>query len=259
MLYLPESESLPQQITTLTALPVVLTIVFYTLYWLVASSGKLKRMVYSCREALTANIIHVVLKRTAGFLILGVIPLVMSALVNDSFMLADAGIRFNPETAGFTVISTILLSLPVIVIVYFSARKPSIYSIYPEIRTSRWTGGLLFAESISWALYLLGYEALFRGVLLFGLAQSTGQVAAITISVILYSLAHLPKGKTETLAAIPFGIILCILTLHSGSIWIAFLVHLVNALTTTVTAIKFNPVMNFAYQEKPPQSSDPGN
>jgi membrane protease YdiL (CAAX protease family) len=73
------------------------------------------------------------------------------------------------------------------------------------------------------------------------LAESPGPVTAIVINVILYSAAHLPKGRSETLAAIPFGAVLCILTLHSGTIWITFFAHLVNALTMTFTVVKFNP------------------
>ncbi|MEZ5021390.1 MAG: CPBP family intramembrane glutamic endopeptidase [Bacteroidales bacterium] len=64
---------------------------------------------------------------------------------------------------------------------------------------------------------------LFRGVLLFGLAKPLGPVVATAVNVILYSAAHIPKGKGETLGAIPFGMVLCILTLVSGTIWIALL------------------------------------
>lgn len=245
MTYLPEPGSLLQMKAITAVLPVMLTVIFYSLYWFAASSVWLKDRLYHRYDQLTANVIHVVLKRSAGFFLLGVMPVLLSGLLIDNYTLADAGIRFNRETTGFTLLSIAVLSLLIIPIVYFSAQKPAIYSIYPEIRASRWTGGLLFAETATWALYLLGYEALFRGVLLSGLAQSLGPVAATVINVILYSGAHLPKGKTETLAAIPFGIILCILTLHSGTIWIAFVVHLVNALTTTFTAIRFNPGMSY--------------
>ncbi len=245
MLYVPDT-FIPGQLKTITVfLAIAMTIVFYSIYWFVASSEKLKHAVYRRYESLRANVIHVVVKRAAGFFLLGVLPVILSVLLIDNYTLADAGIWLNRATTGFTVLSIIVLSLLVIPIVFFSARKPAIYSIYPEIRTSRWSGGLLIAETATWALYLLGYEALFRGVLLLGLAQSLGPVAATVINVILYSGAHLPKGKTETLAAIPFGIILCILTLHSGTIWIAFVVHLVNALTTTFTAIRFNPGMSY--------------
>jgi len=225
------------------SLPVVLTIVFYSLYWFVASSVKLKERINSIYESIASNVIYVILKRSVGFLILGVVPVTLSVILNDNYTLADVGLVAYPDKTGFNITSVILLSLILIPIVFLTARKPAVYSLYPEIRASQWTGGLLFAELITWAVYLLGYEALFRGVLLFGLARTLGPVTATVINVILYSAAHLPKGKTETLASIPFGVALCILTLHSGTIWIAYSVHLVNALTITLTAIRFNPEM----------------
>ncbi len=241
----PEPASTPLQLSLSTFLPVIMTIVFYSLYWLVKSSGKIKGMIYRRYEPISANIIHVIIKRSAGFFLLGIIPVALTLLLNKGYTLAEAGLVYNPETAGFSVISVILMSLLIIPVISFSARKPLVYDTYPEIRVTKWTGRFLFAELFTWALYLLGYEALFRGVLLFGLAKTLGPSAATIISVILYSAAHLPKNRSETLAAIPFGLVLCLLTLYSGSIWIAFIAHLLNAVATTLAAIKFNPAMNF--------------
>lgn len=228
-----------------TGLFILLTVIFYTLYWLIASSKGIKEILYARLDPHRANVLHVVFSRVAGFVLLGLLPVAVCILFLGDYTLADAGIRFKPETTRFTVTSIILLSLVIIPVVSFTARRAKIYSAYPEIRASRWTGQLLFIETVTWALYLLGYEALFRGVLLFGLARLLDPAAAITINVILYSAAHIPKGRTETLAAVPYGIVLCILTLHSGTIWIAFFTHLVNAMVTSLSAIKFNPEMRY--------------
>lgn len=245
MPYLPESGSSIVMNSLSAIVPVMLTVVFYSIYWLVQSSGKAKEIIYSRYEPNTANVVHVVFKRCAGFLLLGIVPVALTFLFTEGYTLADAGLGYRPEMWGFTLMGVILMSVLIIPVVSFGARKPSVYEIYPEIRVTGWTGRFMFAELFTWALYLLGYETLFRGVLLFGLAQSIGPVAATIISVILYSAAHLPKNRAETLAAIPFGVVLCLLTLYSGSIWIAFIVHLINAATTTITAIKYNPAMNF--------------
>lgn len=222
-------------------LPILLTVVFYSLYWITVSSGRLKSWFSRNYEAERANVLYVLSKRTIGFILLGVIPIVALIMLTRDFSLADAGVGFNPERRGFTVISIILLSLIIVPVITRSARKPEIMAVYPEIRPPRWTNRMMLAETGSWAVYLLGYEVLFRGVLLFPLAGSLGPLPAIIINTILYSAAHIPKGKTETLAAIPFGIVLCFATLHSGTIWIAFIAHLVNAITMTFTAVKFNP------------------
>jgi len=234
-------DSIWQNDSLIILLPVFLTVVFYALYRVMVSLKWLKTWFIRNFESENANIMFVLLKRTIGFILLGVAPLALFLMLNHDFSLAGAGVGCNPETRGFTVISIILLSLIIIPVVFRGARKPEIMAVYPEIRAARWTSRMMFAETGSWAFYLLGYETLFRGVLLFPLAESLGPVTAIVINVILYSAAHLPKGRSETLAAIPFGAVLCILTLHSGTIWIAFFAHLVNALTMTFTAVKFNP------------------
>lgn len=228
------------------ALPVLLTILSYSVYWFIAISGELKKRIFAVFDSESAGIAHIMIKRIAGFFLLGAIPLAICFLVLDDYSLEDAGLWFNPEKTRFTVISIIMLSLLIIPVISHNARKPEILALYPEIRASRWTGGLVAVELITWAIYLFGYEVLFRGVLLFGLAEPLGPVIATAANVILYSAAHIPKGKEETLGAIPFGIALCILTLISGTIWIAFLAHLVNAVTLTVTAIKHNPDMSYA-------------
>lgn len=118
MLFLPESASLLHNEIISAILPVVLTILFFTMYWLVASSRRLKAKLYGAYEPLRANSLHVVLKRSAGFVLLGVLPVAVMVLLNDNFTLAGAGVRFNPETTRFTVISIILLSLLVIPIAF---------------------------------------------------------------------------------------------------------------------------------------------
>jgi membrane protease YdiL (CAAX protease family) len=102
---------------------------------------------------------------------------------------------------------------------------------------------MLFINAVGWFLYLFGYEFLFRGVLLIPLIEPLGMWPAIAINIVLYSATHIPKGLDETIGAIPLGFVLCLLTISSGTIWIAFIVHVVIAWTNTFTALKFHPDM----------------
>jgi membrane protease YdiL (CAAX protease family) len=235
------TDSIWQSNNAIILLPMLLTAAFYSIYWITVSSDRMRLWFSRNFKTERANILYVLSKRTTGFILLGVVPLTLFIMVTQDFTLADTGLGFNPEKSAFTIISIILLSILIIPVIYRNARKPEIMAVYPEIRAAKWTDRMMLAETGSWALYLLGYETLFRGLLLFPLAESLGPVTATVINIILYSAAHIPKGKTETLAAIPFGAVLCILTLQSGTIWIAFIAHLVNALTMTFTAVKFNP------------------
>jgi membrane protease YdiL (CAAX protease family) len=97
-----------------------------------------------------------------------------------------------------------------------------------------------------WILYLFGYEFMFRGVLLFPLAGELGVWPAIAVNTALYSVSHVPKGLSEAAGAIILGLILCVLTLASGTIWIAFFTHVALALTNSFTAMKYHPEMHYS-------------
>ena len=80
---------------------------------------------------------------------------------------------------------------------------------------------------------------------MFPLIEPLGVWPAIAVNIALYSATHIPKGLDETIGAIPLGLVLCLLTLSSGTIWIAFFVHVAMAWTNTFTALRFNPDTNY--------------
>ena len=75
-------------------------------------------------------------------------------------------------------------------------------------------------------VFLLSYEFFFRGVLLFALIETTGLITAIIICTSLYVLIHSFDSKAEIIGAIPFGIILCLLSYYTNSIWATFIIHI---------------------------------
>jgi membrane protease YdiL (CAAX protease family) len=176
---------------------------------------------------------------------MGIFPLLICLILLPDYTITDFGLKLPPENPGFTAVTVILLALIMIPIVSGSARKPEIQEFHPQIRARIWTRKTAVIDASTWAVYLLGYETLFRGVLLFPVAEALGVWVAIAINIALYSATHIPHGKAETIAAVPFGLVLCFLTLYSGTIWIAFLVHLVNALTVSFSAMKYNPEMKY--------------
>jgi membrane protease YdiL (CAAX protease family) len=104
---------------------------------------------------------------------------------------------------------------------------------------------MFYMNAFGWFIYLFGYELLFRGILLFPLVDSLGVWPAIAINIALYSATHIPKGLDETMGALPLGLVLCILTLYSGTIWIAFFVHVAMAWTNSFTALKYHPDIHY--------------
>lgn len=74
--------------------------------------------------------------------------------------------------------------------------------------------------------FLFFYEFFFRGVLFFNFLDAFGLLLAIVFSTTLYLIIHIFDSKKELLGTVPFGIVLCLFTYFTNSIWYAFLIHL---------------------------------
>jgi membrane protease YdiL (CAAX protease family) len=228
-----------------SCLPILLVVIFFSLYWYLAKSEKIKKWFHGNNDPDKASVKHITYSRIIGFISMGVFPLLLCLAFMPGAPVSAFGISIVPETALFTLTSVLILCALIVPVTWLSARKSSNLANYPQIRAQVWTRKTVLINVIGWALYLLGYEILFRGVLLFPVADSLGVWPAIAINVALYSATHIPKGLTETVGAAPLGLVLCVLTLVSGTIWIAYLVHLVMALTNSFASLKFHPDMTY--------------
>ena len=224
-------------------LPIILTLVFFSIYWFTSKSEKIKRIFYNKYDYDQASLKHIFFTKYFGFFSMGILPTFLILIVLPEFTLADLGFTLIYETFLFSFLWILGLSILIIPLVYFSAQKQKNLANYPQIRAKVWTKKMLFINALGWFLYLFGYEFLFRGVLLIPLIETLGMWPAIAVNIALYSATHIPKGLDETIGAIPLGFVLCLLTISSGTIWIAFIVHVVMAWTNTFTALKFHPDM----------------
>ena len=188
------------------------------------------------------NNLSLILKnRLTGVLFFGILPVLIFRLVSGYDHLSD----ITGPAAG----SGFLWLLPVLfvtlVINYLFASGAENLKMYPQIRMKEWTRGLVLLSALSWIAYLFAYELLFRGLLFFPLLAQLGLWPAIFINTLIYSLVHIPKGRKESIGAIPVGIILCLLAYKTGSFWIAFYIHIMMALSNEWFSIKYHPDINF--------------
>jgi len=153
------------------------------------------------------------------------------------------GLNFNQLQTSLS--WTAFLGLIIIVANYFLTGKKQNLKNYPQIRLRYWTADKILVNSLTWIIYLFGYELMFRGLLLFSFYYAYGTFVAIFVNCVLYSLVHIPKGKKETFGAIPLGIILSFITLETGSIFVAFVFHVIMALSNDHFAIKAHPSMTY--------------
>tara|TARA_Y200000002_G_scaffold185783_1_gene153381 strand:- start:587 stop:1327 length:741 start_codon:yes stop_codon:yes gene_type:complete len=224
-------------------LPILLTLVFFSIYWFTSKSKKIRERFYIKYDHDQASLKHIFFTKYFGFFSMGIFPTIICLFYLPELTLADLGLTLIYETSLFSLLWILGLSILIVPLVYFSAKNPKNLLNYPQIRAKVWTKKMIFINALGWFLYLFGYEFLFRGVLLIPLLEPLGMWPAITINIALYSATHIPKGLDETIGAIPLGFVLSLLTISSGTIWIAFIVHVVMAWTNTFTALKFHPDM----------------
>ncbi len=183
---------------------------------------------------------HVLLQRILGFLFLGVFS-VLIILFLPELSLKEYGLSFTFHAAppAWT-----WLLIPLILIMgYFAARKPGNLENYPQIRAKIWTPGMIALSSSSWVLFLVGYEFLFRGFVLHASLDIMDPVPAIALNSALYAFAHFYKGPGEIFGAIPVGILVCYITLSTGNIWGAVILHSIMALSNEWFALRAHPEM----------------
>ena len=195
----------------------------FIFYHLFTNASALKRL----EKRTDDNVRSVLVQRLSGVFIFGIPSLgIVHFIFKSDF--SSFGTTC-PELSTFLWI--LALSAIIIPLNYFNSKTPENLSQYPQIRNSEWSVSLLVLSALSWIAYLLAYEFLFRGFLLFSSVALLGIWPAIFINTGIYSLVHIPKGSKETLGAIPFGIFLSYLAIQTGSFWIAFFAHVVLALS----------------------------
>lgn len=211
------------------------TSVGFASYYFLSGNTSLSLKIWSAHPEFDSQAKEVIIQRLWGLLCMGIVPFLFIVLW-PGLKLVDYGLDFT------------FLSLPpwwVLPVIAFiiiagasAAARPGNLAIYPQIRCKQWSPGLLTISGITWIAFLLGYEFLFRGFLLFASVQIMDVWAAIALNCALYAFAHLYKGPGETFGTLPFGVLFCYLTLYTGNIWTALLIHSVLALSNEWWSIR---------------------
>ncbi len=226
-------------------IPVIVTVFFFMIYWFISQSGSVRNWFYGRSDHDTAAVRHFLSVKILGFTVLGLIPLILMLILLPGYSPDDLGLTFRVENPSFSLAVAAALVLLAVFSARAAARKAQDHDHFPQIRAKVWTTKTDLVNIAGWGLYLLGYEILFRGILLMPLADHLGVWPAIAVNIALYAAAHLPQGSRDAFGAIPVGLIFCLVTLVSGTVYIAFVVHLSMALTNCFTSMKHHPDMSF--------------
>lgn len=223
----------------------VFTIIFGTvifgLYWAIFTSKKIKEHFYSKYSNEEGSIKHILFLKYLGFTMFGLIPGIIYYIVFPEYSLPDLGLGFDRETALLSVIWIAGIGGVIIIMNWFAARRDKIFKEYPQIRVKEWDRSLIFKYSSGWIIYLLGYEFLFRAILLIPLVDTLGVWPGIAVNVAIYTLSHVPQGMDAAVGSFLLGVVVCLITLQTHMIWAAFLIHICFALSNSLVALKFHP------------------
>lgn len=111
----------------------------------------------------------------------------------------------------------------------FNSNKPA-SSFFPPY-------GLSTYYFLSRIPFLIIYEFFFRSFLLENIMHLANITWAVAFNLIFYSLAHIFSNRKEIIGTIPFGLLLCIITIKLQSVWPAVSIHLVLALSHEIKLI----------------------
>jgi membrane protease YdiL (CAAX protease family) len=184
----------------------------------------------------------VVFHRLLAVFLFGVVPVTVTIFL-PGVMLEDYGIGVSIS------LKDVLYALPFAAVFpplsYFFSRRSDNLNHHPQFRVKEWDYGLFLLSVTLWIAYLLAYEFMFRGVLLYSCIRSFDIPAALVINISLYTLVHLPRGITETIGAIPFGLILCLVVIRLESVWAAIFIHSILAVSNEWFSLRAHPDMVF--------------
>jgi membrane protease YdiL (CAAX protease family) len=146
-----------------------------------------------------------------------IIPLAIIVLVFRDKP-ADYGFRLGDWRAGL--LWTVVGCLGMAVVLWFVARTPSMQSYY-EAKAPDSTAYLIYITAVD----LFGWEFIWRGFLLFGMAAVLGPGPAIWLQAVPFAFMHLGKPEVETLTTIFGGAAFGFIAWQTGSFLYPFLIH----------------------------------
>lgn len=152
--------------------------------------------------------------------------------------LTNVGLCFGKAKLGFCLCA---IALPICALCgIFSAFDADMSVTYPLINFSVYgTWWQIVIYYLSYLLYYIGWEFLFRGMLYFTGEKKCGVVCSILITTLISALIHTSiagfgKPMMETLSAIPAGLIFGFITYKTKSINYSLIIHLMVGVFTDV-------------------------
>lgn len=159
---------------------------------------------------------------SAEFVIYFLLPVLLIVVVHKR-PLRSFGLGFGDWRFGLK-LSVIFLAV-MLPILWVASASPAFQQVYPHASIVRGDWTLFAMYEAGFLLYFIGWEFIWRGYVVFGLAPHTGATVAVLVQTLPFVMLHYGKPLPETLGAIVAGIALGALSLRVRSFWYAVLIH----------------------------------
>jgi len=154
----------------------------------------------------------------SSFIYFGVFP-VLTILIFLRKNPLDFGLRLGNYKLWLPyVVIFLAIAIPIL---YFSSDMSSVQGYYRSGRNFD-----LLKYALQMVVYMLGWEFLFRGFMLFGLKDKFRE-GSIIIQMIPFVLLHIGKPEIETISTIFTGLLWGYICYRGKSFWPAYLMHMV--------------------------------
>ncbi len=158
----------------------------------------------------------------ASFILLAAIPVLVGRWV-CGLRLREMGLGLGDWRQGLIWLA---VGVPIALFAGWTAGgQPGMRAVYPLDPGIMENQSRFAVYAAAAFLYYGSWEILFRGVLLFGLANRVGAVNANGIQTALSVTAHFGRSIMETVSAVPGGFIFGFVTLRLRSLWYIAIIH----------------------------------
>lgn len=193
-------------------------VMVFVLSWIGKSNNNLRLI--NNEGVLTSKPGNLIGSQIIGILWLGLVPLV---ILKHDFLNLFSG--FNIPAVSSTLLYILIFILDISMAKKQSKNESSKIQVSTEDIINL-SPTFYIRYFIGRSLFLFVYELWFRGFLLFDSIKWIGMPAAVTLNVFLYALLHIFNSKKEMLACIPFGLLLCFLSILFNAAWPAIILHI---------------------------------
>jgi uncharacterized protein len=136
--------------------------------------------------------------------------------------LVDWGVGLGDKKLGFVVTGIFLLVMAPIL--WVASSSPEFAKVYPHYAPAKIQWEILLVYEFGMLLYMIGWEYVWRGFMLFGLYPKFGYYAVL-IQMMPFLILHNGKPAPETFGAIIAGVALGALALRTRSFWYCAFTH----------------------------------